>query len=647
MTLKDFWELNIRGNAEQQMKKMTTAGNKLVKSFSSGQRMASKFGPQLKGAANSVGALEDRLRRLKERQRQAFDPKHIARYNRMIQQTEGRLRKLNNLGVRRGGMLGGMGGMMRTAASYAMPLGVAGGLIMGGANAYGRVMNFDQEMSRVKAISGAKGADLQGLKDTAINVGGSTPFTASEAASGIRYLSMAGFTAQQSMSAMPASASLAMAGDVGLDRSADVLSNVLGQFEMEAFRSADVANIIAATTASSNTNFEQMSEALKYLGPTMHAMNMSLEETSSIIGALGDAGIQGSLAGRALGTSLVRLAKPTDKMQESIDALGLRLWKSNGEFVGMAGMLRQLEEGTRNLTDQQRAAHLQAIFGSEAYQEMSILLNKGSEAFDEYTQSITGTNKAAQMARDTQDNLKGDLLKLNSVWEKLILTIDSGQGVISEFFRNVTNGLSASINNVTTREKFGISHANAIGLGFMSEETQAQERMVKEYQDMERGLAGIATKGGSAEDQINQYNLMKDLVNQAFDLKQEGQTWYMTGKEATKENVKIANAMRSDLMNRINNTIASIKGQSGKAVKPKSGEALQSSSVVDEAVDSVNGGGKRTRNVIVNIKALNEGGIHNHVATAGEAEKLSEDKLVELFIRAVRGGELMLVQGEY
>lgn len=289
-------------------------------------------------------------------------------------------------------------------------MGVVGALGLAGKTA----VDFQAEMNNLQAVSGATTAQMVELREAAKQMGIQTKFSAGEAAQAQTFLAMAGFSVEENLKSLPSVLELAAAGNLDLARSADIASNIMGQFAIQADDTARVTNVLAATASSSNTNIEQLSEAMKYLGPSAKALGMEIEETAAIIGVLGDSGIQGSLAGRALGSSLVRLAKPTEAMGIAMEQMNVQAFDAQGNFVGMSGLLKQLEKGTKGMSQQQKAANLNAMVGAEAFQELNILMERGSEAFDEYTKAITGTNKAQTMALIQQKGLPGALTAVNS-----------------------------------------------------------------------------------------------------------------------------------------------------------------------------------------------------------------------------------------
>jgi TP901 family phage tail tape measure protein len=381
----------------------------------------------------SVDQLRKKLDGLEKAKNKSFSTKEIVEFNRQIRQTQAELGRLNNKGI--GGKLGGLGKQLQGSLGIGLGgLGAAGGVL--GAIAIGKsairsMMELEKAMSNVKAITGATDVEFKALNDTAIKLGGSTAFTAKQVADGMAYLGMAGFKTKEIIQAMPQVLNLAAAGNMDLAKAADIASNIMGQFGISAANTDRVVNVLAATAASSNTNIEQLAEAMKYLGPTSKALGMSVEETAAIVGVLGDAGIQGSMAGRALGSSLVNLANPTKKVQTAMKQMGLNVFDANGQFVGMRELLRQIEVGTANMTQQQRAANLTMLLGNEAFQEINILLERGSVNYDKFAKSITDSNKAQEMAVEQMNNLAGEITKLESAWDGFIQGLNGSDGIIT------------------------------------------------------------------------------------------------------------------------------------------------------------------------------------------------------------------------
>lgn len=284
--------------------------------------------------------------------------------------------------------------------------------------------DFEAQMSRVQAISGATGEDLQALEDQAIQLGASTKFSASEAAQGMENLASAGFSTQEIMAAMPGMLDLAAASGEDLAASSDIAASTLRGFGLEAEQAGHVADVLAKNAADTNAAVADTGEAMKYVAPVAAAMGISFEECAAAIGIMSDAGIKGSQAGTSLRGALSRLAKPTEQMKAKMDELRLSFFDSEGKMLSLKDMTAMLQDRLSGLSDEQRNNALVTIFGQESLSGMLALMQAGSGRVDELTQSyLTCDGAAAEMADTMQNNLKGQIEELSGTVETIAITI--------------------------------------------------------------------------------------------------------------------------------------------------------------------------------------------------------------------------------
>ena len=343
----------------------------------------------------------------------------------------------------------GIGGLGRELATVGAGLtaGITAPIVALGAVTLNTAGDFEAAMNRVEAKANATEDEIAALTQTARDLGATTQFSASEAASGLEFLAQAGFNAQQQLAALPGVLDAAAANNVSLGRSADVVSNVLSQFRLEAEETTRVVDVLTATTTTSNTNFDQLAEAFNYLGPTAAAFGVSIEESAAAVGILGNSGLQGSLATRALGTALVNLTKPTKAAAETMEQLGLNFFDAQGEFVGLAGTIEQLQGAFVGLTQQQQQEALAKLFGGEAIQEFNILLTSGADSLRDYTSELEESGgTAARVAGVQMEGLNGALKTLSSAFEELQLVVaDSG---LLDFAGSIVAGITSVVRGI-------------------------------------------------------------------------------------------------------------------------------------------------------------------------------------------------------
>lgn len=307
--------------------------------------------------------------------------------------------------------------------------------------------DFESQMSRVKAISGATGEEFEQLKEQAMQLGADTSFSASQAAEGMENLAAAGFTTSEIMSAMPGLLNLAAASGEDLASSSDIAASTLRGFGLAASDAAHVADVLAANANRTNSSVADTGEAMKYIAPLARAAGLSLEETAAAIGIMANAGVNGSQAGTSLRGALSRLSKPTKDMSEAMDELGISFYDSNGKMKSLTEQVGMLRQATEGMTDEQKNNYLVTLYGQEALSGMLALINEGEGSLGELTNAYKNCDGAAQKAAETmQDNLSGALEQLGGSAETLGLAFYNS---VADNLKNAAKTATESINNIT------------------------------------------------------------------------------------------------------------------------------------------------------------------------------------------------------
>lgn len=310
--------------------------------------------------------------------------------------------------------------LINSSKGYAATTGIAMFSQMAGAVKTGA--NFDAAMARVGAVSGASGEDLLALREQAKALGKSTVWSSSQAAEGQQFLAMAGFSKDQILKSMPGMLDLASAGGIELGSAADIGSNILTSFGLDASEMGRVGDILANTFTKSNTNLSMLGETMKYAGSVGASLGVSLEEAAAMAGKLGDAGIQGSMAGTTLRAVMIRLSTPSKQGAEALDALGVKTTDAEGRMRKMPDILADLSKAMSNMTKAQRNAYTKAIFETEAMSGALVLMKQaGTGALQEFTEAVKKTGTAQQVAADQNNNLIGDYKAFTSAVEGLTI----------------------------------------------------------------------------------------------------------------------------------------------------------------------------------------------------------------------------------
>jgi TP901 family phage tail tape measure protein len=335
--------------------------------------------------------------------------------------------------------------------------------------------DFESQMSRVKAISGATGEEFEKLKEQAIQLGADTAFSSKQAAEGMENLAAAGFATNEIVDAMPGLLSLAAAAGEDLATSSDIAASTLRGFGLEAKDMAHVADVLAANANRTNSSVAQTGDAMKYVAPLARAAGLSLEETAAAIGIMADAGIQGSQAGTTLRGAISRLSKPTDDMQEAMDELGISFYDSNGKMKSLTEQVGMLRKATEGMTDEQRNNLLVTLYGQEALSGMMALINEGEGSLGDLTEAYKACDGEAQKAAETmQDNLSSALEQLSGSAESLGIVFYES---VAENLKKTAQSATDSVNNIADAFKSGGMNAaiQAAGDEFANLATAAAE----------------------------------------------------------------------------------------------------------------------------------------------------------------------------
>lgn len=285
-------------------------------------------------------------------------------------------------------------------------------------------MDFDSQMSRVQAISGATSEEFAELRQQAIDLGASSVYGATEAAEGMENLASAGFTVNETMEAMPGLLNLAASSGADLATASDIAASAVRGFGLEASQTGHVADVLAQNAAKTNAAVEDTGEALKYVAPVANTAGLSLEEVTAAIGLMANAGIQGSQAGTTLRGALTRIMKPTEKVAEAMDALGVSAYDQNGKMKSLSTIIGDLRTATAGLTEEEQQNYLATIFGTNALSGMMALVNSSPEELAQMTDELENCDGAAEaMAETMMDNTAGAIEQMKGALETAAIKI--------------------------------------------------------------------------------------------------------------------------------------------------------------------------------------------------------------------------------
>ena len=300
---------------------------------------------------------------------------------------------------------------------------VTAGVVGLGTAAVKTAADFDSAMSKVAAVSGATGKDLDALRDKAREMGSKTKFSASEAAEAMNYMAMAGWKTEDMLSGIEGVMNLAAASGEDLATTSDIVTDALTAFGLSAKDSGHFADILAAASSNANTNVSMMGETFKYCAPIAGALGFSAEDTAEAIGLMANAGIKGSQAGTALRTIMNNLSGDVKICGSSIGEVTVATTNADGSMRDLSDILADCRTAFSGLSESEKAATAESLVGKNAMSGFLALMNAGEADINKLSSAIDNCDGcAAGMAETMNDNLAGQLTILKSQLQELAIS---------------------------------------------------------------------------------------------------------------------------------------------------------------------------------------------------------------------------------
>ena len=311
---------------------------------------------------------------------------------------------------------------------------------------------FHATMSTVEALSGSTAEEMAALTAQAKELGATTKYTATESASAMTYMGMAGWDAQQMLNGMDGVLALAAASGEDLAMVSDVVTDNLTAFGMKAEETGRFADVLAAAATNSNTSVSVMAETFKKAGPVAGALGYSIEDVSVAVGLMANAGVKGSRAGTALSNTFTGLLSGVTLTGQAIGEVEVSAVQADGTMMSFADTVNTLRGYFDQLTEAEKVQNAQAIAGKLGYSGLLAVLNATDEDYQSLTNSINDCSGAAQKMADIKmNNLQGQMTLMNSAADALKTTI--GEAYDNELQKIVKIGtkIISGINDFLTK----------------------------------------------------------------------------------------------------------------------------------------------------------------------------------------------------
>ncbi len=330
---------------------------------------------------------------------------------------------------RAGSMMGKFGALAKVGATGALAAGA--GLAVIGKNAVGLEMQFSKTMNVLGATLKAPQEEVKKLSDLALKMGADTVFSANDASKAMLELARGGISAASIQAgALEGTLTLAAAGEMSMAEAANVAVKSMGQFNLAGKDASKVAAALAGGANASSASVADMSQALAQGGLAANSVGFSLQETTAVLAAFSNAGLEGSDAGTSLKTMLDRLQPTTNAASTAMQKLGVitkdgtnRFIKANGEFRSAAEIAEILKQGTEKLTESEQKRLITQAFGSDAQRAATVFAEEGAAGLEKLTKATSDQSAAEKMAAANMEGTAGAMERLKGAVETAQLKI--------------------------------------------------------------------------------------------------------------------------------------------------------------------------------------------------------------------------------
>lgn len=345
-----------------------------------------------------------------------------------------------------------------------------------------KAAEFQEQMSGVKAISGATTEEIAKLSNKAKEMGASTKFTATEAGQAMEYMAMAGWKTEDMLGGIEGIMNLAAASGEDLASVSDIVTDALTAFGLSASDAGHFSDVLAQASSNANTNVSMMGSTFQKVAPVAGALGYSVEDMSLGIGLMANASIKAEVAGTSLKTALANMAKPTDAQAAAMEKYGISLTNADGSMKSFGDVVKNLRSSLGGLSEAEQVAAATTIFGKESFAGMLAIVNASEADFNKLTDAVYNCDGAAkQMAETKLDNLNGSITLAQSAFdalqvelgELLLPTLTEGVKKFTEIVNAVTNFVRENPQATKTIAKVAVALAGlkvgglAAKLGFL------------------------------------------------------------------------------------------------------------------------------------------------------------------------------------
>lgn len=350
---------------------------------------------------------------------------------------------------------------IQMSASNTMDFGMQ--LVGGMARAYKYSAGVQNEVWTASKIAGATIAEQREMLQLAKDVNEITPLTASDVASGQRYLAMAGnkFDAIKEMIGPASKLASIFTMPVGQKGGvADLMTNIMSMYQIPMEKAARVTDDLYTAVTNANISLTDLAQSISYAGADMATAGVDLRQTAAAIGVLGDMGIQGSMAGTSLANMIrylqLSLVNQKKKGYNALADLGLspdEFFDAQGNLIDLYTIYQKFAKAAVDLPSRIETPTFFNIFGVRGNRGMLPVLRDIASGRDKmgkilatYDQNIGAVNRLNEERLKTD---AGVIDQFESSIENLTVTAGAALGRIFTPVLNVGNSIIKVINSIS------------------------------------------------------------------------------------------------------------------------------------------------------------------------------------------------------
>ena len=355
--------------------------------------------------------------------------------------------------------------------------------------------NFESSMSKVSAISGATGDDLDALTEKAKEMGETTKFSASESAEALQYMAMAGWKTNDMVDGLEGIMNLAAASGEDLASTSDIVTDALTAFGLKAEDSSHFADVLASASSNANTNVSMLGESFKYVAPLAGSLGYNVEDVGVALGLMANSGIKAGQAGTSLRSAISGMISPSKDAAAWIDKLGISMTNDDGSMKSLAEVMDMLREKMAPLTQEQ----IDLNYQMEQTPEKMMALYDG---WDQLTEEEKKYRTEVSAGIDILEAMSEEELK-NAAQEQLGIKLTKDRKLTEEEYYKMAQSLGFSTLNGLSESEQAMAASSIFGERAMSGMLAIVNAAPEDYEKL---TEAINSADGTAKDMADTMN---------------------------------------------------------------------------------------------------------------------------------------------